>query len=129
MGIKLKGTYAVLMKSGFSYWQALIFNLITALNCLIGFYVGVSISDEKEARKWIFTITAGMFLYISLVDLVNFQLILNSFFLNLIFQIKLPSVMASKKWNWIVFGLCNLAMVVGFIFMFLLSIFEEHIKI
>ncbi|RNA44831.1 zinc transporter ZIP4 [Brachionus plicatilis] len=104
------GTYAVLMKSGFSFWQALIFNLITALSCLIGFYVGVSVSDEEEARKWIFTITAGMFLYIALVDL-------------------LPSVMTSKKWNWVVFGLCNLAMILGFIFMFLLAIFEEHIKI
>lgn len=58
------------MKSGFTFWQALILNLITALKCLIGFYVGVSVSHNEEAIKWIFTVTAGMFLYISLVELV-----------------------------------------------------------
>ena len=37
--------------------------------------------------------------------------------------------MAGKKWSWKVFILCNVAMWIGFIIMFLLVIFEDHIKI
>lgn len=65
------GNYAILLKCGFTHLQALIFNLISALNCLIGFYIGVSVSADEEVSRWIFTITAGVFLYISLVDLVK----------------------------------------------------------
>jgi len=67
-----KGNYAVLVKSGFTHIQALLFNLLSASTCLIGFYVGASVADDPQVSLWIFSITAGMFLYISLVELVNF---------------------------------------------------------
>ncbi|CAF0720855.1 unnamed protein product [Brachionus calyciflorus] len=104
------GNYAVLVKCGFSHIQALLFNLLSATTCLMGFYVGVSVSADPEVSQWIFTVTAGMFLYISLVDL-------------------LPSVMSTKKWRWKMFFVCNAAMLLGFSVMFLLVIFESHIKI
>ena len=65
------GNYAVLIKCGFTHWQALVFNLISASTCTIGFFIGVSIAADPEVSRWIFAITAGMFLYISLVDLVT----------------------------------------------------------
>jgi zinc transporter ZupT len=64
------GNYAVLIKYGFTHFQALLFNLLSALACIIGFYVGVSISSGTTAATWIFAITAGMFIYIALVELV-----------------------------------------------------------
>ena len=65
------GNYAVLIKYGFTHFQALLFNLLSASSCIIGFYVGVSISSGTTASTWIFAITSGMFIYIALVDLVK----------------------------------------------------------
>ena len=65
------GNYAVLIKSGFSHLQAMIFNLLSASTSLIGFYLGVSISADPEVSVWIFAVTAGMFIYLALVDLVS----------------------------------------------------------
>jgi zinc transporter ZupT len=64
------GNYAVLIKCGFTHFQALFFNLLSATTCLFGFYIGVSISTDPQISLWIFSITAGMFIYVSLVDLV-----------------------------------------------------------
>ena len=60
-----------MIKSGFTHFQSVIFNLISAISCLIGFYVGVSITTDSEVSSWIFSVTVGMFLYIALVDLVS----------------------------------------------------------
>ena len=61
----------MLLKCGFSHCKALVFNLLSASTCLIGFYAGVSFSGESSANNWVLTITVGMFLYISLVELVR----------------------------------------------------------
>ena len=65
------GNYGVLVKSGFTHFQAVMFNLLSATTCLVGFYIGVSISADPEVSTWIFSVTAGMFFYIALVDLVS----------------------------------------------------------
>ena len=63
------------MSSGMGYCRALLSNLFSSLTALIGFFVGVPISTTQDsAKKWIFAITAGMFLYISLVDMVSNQI-------------------------------------------------------
>ena len=60
-----------MIKSGFTHFQAVMFNLLSATTCLIGFYIGVSITTDPEVSTWIFSVTAGMFFYIALVDLVS----------------------------------------------------------
>ena len=51
---------------------ALLFNFLSSLTAIIGFFVGVAISSSSdEAGSWIFALTAGLFLYISLTDLVR----------------------------------------------------------
>ena len=65
------GNYGVMIKSGFTHFQAVMFNLLSATTCLIGFYIGVSITTDPEVSTWIFSVTAGMFFYIALVDLVS----------------------------------------------------------
>lgn len=73
----LVGNYGVLIKSGFNHYQALLFNLISASTCLIGFYIGVSVSNDFQVGEWILTITAGMFLYIGkTLKKINFVLLI-----------------------------------------------------
>ncbi len=67
------GNYAVLVKCGLSHLQALFLNFLSACAAFIGFYVGVSIAADSGVSLWIFAFTAGMFFYISLVDLVSFM--------------------------------------------------------
>ena len=86
-----KGNFAVLIKSGFSIKIALLFNFLSACTGLVGFFIGVSVTTDSEFSVWIFCITAGknkfifapfeiklkislilgMFLYISLTELVR----------------------------------------------------------
>jgi zinc transporter ZupT len=60
-----------LINEGLSFKKALMANLFSSLTALIGFYIGVPISSQFGAGPWIFSITAGMFLYIALVDMVS----------------------------------------------------------
>jgi len=51
---------------------ALFYNFISALAAIIGMFVGVAIgTSEDGATPWILAITAGIFLYVALVDLVS----------------------------------------------------------
>lgn len=66
-----KGNYAILIKCGLSHFQALFLNLLSALSCFVGFYVGVSLASDPQVSFWIFSVTCGMFYYVALVDLVS----------------------------------------------------------
>ena len=45
---------------------------MSAMTAIVGFFIGVGIgTSETEANDWILAITAGVFLYIALVDLVS----------------------------------------------------------
>ena len=58
---------------------ALLFNFFSSLTAIIGFFVGVAVSsNSKQAKSWILALTAGLFLYISLTDLV--RLMSNNFY-------------------------------------------------
>ena len=51
--------------------KALVYNFMSSLTAMAGLYVGLAISTHDETRTWIMAVTAGMFLYIALVDLVS----------------------------------------------------------
>ena len=51
--------------------KALVFNFMSSLTAMAGLYIGLEISTHDETRTWIMAVTAGMFLYIALVDLVS----------------------------------------------------------
>ncbi|CAL1543045.1 unnamed protein product [Lymnaea stagnalis] len=102
------GDFAVLLKSGMGFKKALVLNFISALTAFIGLYVGIAASSNDVARAWIFAVTAGMFLYIALVDL-------------------LPLLIRST--NALALVLNNLGILLGFAIMLIIAIFEEHIKI
>ena len=49
--------------------QALIYNFLSACTCYVGLVFGIMLG-EIEASSYIFGFAAGMFMYISLVDMV-----------------------------------------------------------
>ena len=62
----------ILLSTGLSWYTALIFNFASALTAVIGFFVGVAIGTEsEEVNGWILAFSAGLFIYIALVDLVG----------------------------------------------------------
>ena len=69
----------ILLSTGMRWYVALLFTLLSQLTALVGFLVGVAVStNNEEANGWILAIAAGVFLYISLVDLVRYLISYNS---------------------------------------------------
>lgn len=64
------GDYAILISSGFRHCTVLILNSITSAVSLIAFMILVSVSPDAVFREWIFAVTTGVFLYISLANMV-----------------------------------------------------------
>lgn len=65
------GDFAVLISSGMSVRQALGFNFLSACTCYIGMVVGILLGDLTQSASFIFALAGGMFLYISLVDMMG----------------------------------------------------------
>jgi zinc transporter 14 len=63
------GDFAVLLNAGMTMKQALIYNFLSACTCYVGLVFGIMLG-EIEASSYIFGFAAGMFMYISLVDMV-----------------------------------------------------------
>ena len=62
------GDFAVLIKSGMTIKRAVLYNTLSSILCLLGATTGVFIG--KIDVGWVSALIAGMFLYISLVDMV-----------------------------------------------------------
>ncbi|WAR17982.1 S39AA-like protein [Mya arenaria] len=64
------GDFAVLISTGMSIKRALLLNFLSSLTAFAGLYVGLVLGAQEEASKWIFSVGAGMFLYVALTDLI-----------------------------------------------------------
>lgn len=68
----LTGDFAVLLKAGMTVKQAIVYNLLSALMAYVGMLIGTAVGQyTHNVTSWIFAITAGMFLYVALVDMVS----------------------------------------------------------
>ncbi|XP_037343922.2 zinc transporter ZIP10 [Pungitius pungitius] len=108
------GDFAVLLKAGMSVKQAIFYNLLSALMAYVGMVIGTAVGQyTHNVTNWIFAITAGMFLYVALVDM-------------------LPEMLHGdsedhKRCQLGHFVLQNLGMLTGFGIMLLIAIFEDRI--
>ncbi|KAG8558603.1 hypothetical protein GDO81_017060 [Engystomops pustulosus] len=65
------GDFAVLLKAGMTVKQAIVYNLLSAMLAYVGMLIGTAVGQyANNITTWIFAITAGMFLYVALVDML-----------------------------------------------------------
>ncbi|KAG8432715.1 hypothetical protein GDO86_017093 [Hymenochirus boettgeri] len=65
------GDFAVLLKAGMTVNQAIVYNLLSAMMAYIGMLIGTAVGQyANNITLWIFAVTAGMFLYVALVDML-----------------------------------------------------------
>lgn len=72
----IPGDLAILLKCGMPMKWALFFNALSGVTSFAGLYIGIPASSTEGAQQWILGITAGMFIYIALVDMVRTHFVL-----------------------------------------------------
>ncbi|KAL3841541.1 hypothetical protein ACJMK2_019668 [Sinanodonta woodiana] len=64
------GDLAILLNSGMPLKKALFYNFLSACLCYLGLMLGIFLGENTMAHEWILGLAGGMFLYISLVDML-----------------------------------------------------------
>ncbi len=64
------GDFAILINSGFTVKKALFVNFLSALTCYLGMALGILLG-EIEFGSYIFAFASGIFIYVSLADMVR----------------------------------------------------------
>lgn len=68
----LAGDFAVLLKAGMTVKQAVLYNALSAMLAYLGMATGILIGHYADnVSMWIFALTAGLFMYVALVDMVS----------------------------------------------------------
>ena len=65
------GDFAILLKSGMTIKQAIVYNLVSTVLAYVGLALGIVAGTGELGRHIILSMTAGLFLYISLVDMMK----------------------------------------------------------
>jgi len=66
-----KGDFALYLNCGVSKAKALALNFAAACCCYVGMFIGIAVSSDDAFRPWITAFIAGVFVYISFVDVVS----------------------------------------------------------
>ncbi|XP_051808932.1 zinc transporter ZIP6 [Acanthochromis polyacanthus] len=110
------GDFAVLLKAGMTVRQAILYNVLSAMMAYLGVVTGILIGHYAEnISTWIFALTAGLFMYVALVDMV-------------------PEMLHNDAGDhgfshWGFFLLQNAGILLGFCIMLLIAIFEHKIQL
>lgn len=98
----VSGDFAILLHCGLSVKRALLLNVGSALSSFVGLYIALSVSTQTVAKEWISAVTAGLFLYVGLADMVRYTLFQSKMFshiiaISTICSGKLLSILISQK--------------------------------
>ncbi|XP_028987134.1 zinc transporter ZIP6 [Betta splendens] len=110
------GDFAVLLKAGMTVRQAILYNVLSAMMAYLGMVTGILLGHYTEnISMWIFALTAGLFMYVALVDMV-------------------PEMLHNDAGDhgfshWGFFLLQNAGILLGFCIMLLIAIFEHKIQL
>ncbi|XP_068253046.1 zinc transporter ZIP6 isoform X1 [Nyctibius grandis] len=108
------GDFAVLLKAGMTVKQAVLYNALSAMLAYLGMATGILIGHYADnVSMWIFALTAGLFMYVALVDMVP-EMLHND-----------ASDHGCSRWGY--FLLQNAGILLGFGIMLLISVFEHKI--
>uniref|UniRef100_A0A0L8FY16 Zinc transporter ZIP4 N-terminal domain-containing protein n=1 Tax=Octopus bimaculoides TaxID=37653 RepID=A0A0L8FY16_OCTBM len=102
------GDFAVLLANGIGFKRALLFNFVSSLTAFVGLFIGLGVSTDFIVRRWIYAVSAGMFLYIAFVDLF-------------------PVMKKHKTVKSLVSLFSNAGLILGVIIITLLGFYEEKI--
>uniref|UniRef100_UPI0037E99236 zinc transporter ZIP6 n=1 Tax=Semicossyphus pulcher TaxID=241346 RepID=UPI0037E99236 len=110
------GDFAVLLKAGMTVRQAILYNVLSAMMAYLGMVTGILIGHYAEnISMWIFALTAGLFMYVALVDMVPEMLHNNA---------------GDHGFSHCGFFLLqNAGILLGFCIMLLIAIFEHKIQL
>ncbi|XP_014784074.1 metal cation symporter ZIP8 [Octopus bimaculoides] len=111
------GDFAILLNSGMTLKRALLFNFLSACMCYVGLIFGIVLAEVTAAHTWIFGVAGGMFLYISLVDMMPEM--------NQVVEAKENQDVGKMQ----LFILQNIGMIIGFSVILLISYYAEDINI
>nr|XP_026696580.1 zinc transporter ZIP12 isoform X2 [Ciona intestinalis] len=101
--------FAIYINNGLPKWKALFLNFFSACWCFVGLYIGLVLSDDTAVRQWLLAVVAGMFLYVSLVDILH----------------EMTEVRSNKPV--IMFCIQNFGMILGWVILFLIALYEEQL--
>jgi len=70
--MNIAGDFAVLLRSGMTVKQAVMYNMVSSVLAFTGMCLGIVLGTlHWTASSWVFALTAGIFIYVSLVDMVS----------------------------------------------------------
>ncbi|CAN2388939.1 cadmium ion transport [Pristimantis euphronides] len=110
------GDFAILISSGMSIPQALVFNFLSACSCYLGLVFGVLVGNSYEPNI-IFGIAGGMFLYISLADMFPEM------------NEMLKDKIKGRKTDMVYFLIQNAGLLSGFTIILLITLYAGEIKL
>ncbi|XP_075995163.1 zinc transporter ZIP4 [Genypterus blacodes] len=103
------GDFAILLHCGLSVRRAILLNVGSAMTSYIGLYIALSLATDIATTQWIGAITAGLFLYVGLADM-------------------LPTLIHIRfSRPWLMFLLQNVGLLTGWGILLLLSLYEDQI--
>merc|ERR1719341_716971 len=64
------GDFAMLLKAGMTIKQAVFYNVLSSILAFMGMLAGLALGNLDHFSSWMFAATAGIFLYVALVDMM-----------------------------------------------------------
>ena len=65
------GDFAMLIKAGMTIKQAIFYNVLSSILAMVGMVFGLLVAASlPQVTPWLFSATAGIFLYVALVDMM-----------------------------------------------------------